>query len=477
MFKVLLMLIAGIFLSIDAFAQQITVKGIVKDTTGEPVIGANVVVKGTTTGTITDFDGNFQLSAKQGDIIVVSFIGYQPQELPVAAQMNVILKDDTEILDEVVVIGYGQVKKNDMTGSVMAIKPDELSKGITTNAQDMLSGKIAGVSVISNDGTPGGGAQIRIRGGSSLTAENDPLIVIDGLAMDNKGVKGLANPLSMVNPNDIESFTVLKDASATAIYGSKGANGVVLITTKRGKAGKIKIDAKVETTYNTRTVTPKFEDGFTYASLMNESRITRNNEAVYKPEELDILRLGLDTDLYPNVDWMDMLLKDGAWSNRINLNMSGGGTTARYFVSASYVKEDGMYNTDESLKDDYNTNAAYHRWNYRLNTDIDITKTTLLKVGVAGFLSKRNSPGLGDGDVWGELFGYNPIKTPVMYSNGYIPAIGSGNKTNPWVAATQTGFNENWTNNIETNISLEQNFDFITKGLKFVGRFGYDSNN
>lgn len=238
MFKVLLMLIAGIFLSIDAFAQQITVKGIVKDTTGEPVIGANVVVKGTTTGTITDFDGNFQLSAKQGDIIVVSFIGYQPQELPVAAQMNVILKDDTEILDEVVVIGYGQVKKNDMTGSVMAIKPDELSKGITTNAQDMLSGKIAGVSVISNDGTPGGGAQIRIRGGSSLNASNDPLIVIDGLAIDNEGIKGMANGLSMVNPADIETLTVLKDASATAIYGSRASNGVIIITTKKGKNGQ-----------------------------------------------------------------------------------------------------------------------------------------------------------------------------------------------------------------------------------------------
>ena len=237
MFKVLLMLIAGIFLSIDAFAQQITVKGIVKDTTGEPVIGANVVVKGTTTGTITDFDGNFQLSAKQGDIIVVSFIGYQPQELPVAAQMNVILKDDTEILDEVVVIGYGQVKKNDMTGSVTAIKPDKLNKGLITNAQDMMTGKIAGVSVISKGGAPGEGATIRIRGGSSLTAENDPLIVIDGLAMDNKGVKGLANPLSMVNPNDIESFTVLKDASATAIYGSRASNGVIIITTKKGQAG------------------------------------------------------------------------------------------------------------------------------------------------------------------------------------------------------------------------------------------------
>ena len=172
-----------------------------------------------------------------------------------------------------------------------------------------------------------------------------------------------------------------------------------------------------------------------------------------------------------------MLLKDGAMSWRANLNMNGGGTTARYFVSASYVKEDGMYNTDKSLKNDYNTNAAYHRWNYRLNTDIDITKTTLLKVGVAGYLSKRNSPGLGDADVWGELFGYNPIKTPIVYSNGYIPAIGTGNKTNPWVAATQTGFNENWTNNIETNVSLEQQLDFITKGLKFVARYGYDSNN
>ena len=180
MLKVLLMLIAGIFLSVGAFAQQITVKGMVKDATGEPVIGANVVVKGTTTGTITDFDGNFQLSARQGDIIVVSFIGYQQKELPAAAQMNVILKDDTEILDEVVVIGYGQVKKNDMTGSVTAIKPDKLNKGLITNAQDMMTGKIAGVSVISKGGAPGEGATIRIRGGSSLTAENDPLIVIDG---------------------------------------------------------------------------------------------------------------------------------------------------------------------------------------------------------------------------------------------------------------------------------------------------------
>ena len=193
--KALLITLVGLFLSIGAFAQQITVKGHVKDATGEPVIGANVLVKGTTNGMITDFDGNFTLNAPKESIISISFVGYQTVEVKAAPSVIVTLQDDSQLLNDVVVIGYGQVKKNDMTGSVMAIKPDELSKGITTNAQDMLSGKIAGVSVISNDGTPGGGAQIRIRGGSSLNASNDPLIVIDGLAIDNEGIKGMANGL------------------------------------------------------------------------------------------------------------------------------------------------------------------------------------------------------------------------------------------------------------------------------------------
>lgn len=197
MSKFLLLWLVGVLLSVQAFAQGITVKGVVKDNTGEPVIGANVLVKNTTNGTITDFDGNFTLNANKGDIVVISFIGYKTQELPAAAMMNVILKDDSEMLDDVVVIGYGSVKKNDAIGSVTAIKPDELSKGITTNAQDMLAGKVAGMSVISNDGTPGGGSQIRIRGGSSLNASNDPLIVIDGLAIDNNGIKGMSNGLSM----------------------------------------------------------------------------------------------------------------------------------------------------------------------------------------------------------------------------------------------------------------------------------------
>ena len=252
MFKVLLTLLVGMFLSVDAFAQQITVKGLVKDGTGEPVIGANVLVKGTTNGTITDFDGNFQLSANQGDIIVVSFIGYASQELPAAANMNIVLKDDTEMLNEVVVVGYGRAKKNDLTGSVTAIKPDALSKGITNNASDMMVGKIAGVDVITSGGAPGAGAQIRVRGGSSLNANNDPLYVIDGLTISGSTATGMTNVLAMINPNDIESFTVLKDASATAIYGSRASNGVIIITTKKGKAGqKPKISYNGDVTLST----------------------------------------------------------------------------------------------------------------------------------------------------------------------------------------------------------------------------------
>lgn len=332
MFKVLLMLIAGIFLSIDAFAQQITVKGIVKDTTGEPVIGANVVVKGTTTGTITDFDGNFQLSAKQGDIIVVSFIGYQPKELPATTQMNVILKDDTEILDEVVVIGYGQVKKNDMTGSVMAIKPDELSKGITTNAQDMLSGKIAGVSVISNDGTPGGGAQIRIRGGSSLNASNDPLIVIDGLAIDNEGIKGMANGLSMVNPADIETLTVLKDASATAIYGSRASNGVILITTKKGSSDKLKITFSTTNSIQTRT---KLADMLSYDQFVNTIR-TQGTTA-----QQSLLGTA-------HTDWNDEIYQN-AFGTDNNLSISGKiAKNWPFRISVGYYNQSGLLRTDNA---------------------------------------------------------------------------------------------------------------------------------
>lgn len=226
-----------LFAGVSAFA-QISVRGTVIDASNdEPIIGASILEIGTTNGTITDFDGNFELQVRSGAKLSISYMGYKTQELDAAPVMNVRMGEDSELLEEVVVVGYGVVKKGDATGSVTAIKPDEMNKGLTTNAQDMLQGKIAGVNVVAADGTPGGAGSITIRGGASLNASNSPLIVIDGLAMDDNGIQGVSNPLSMVNPNDIESFTVLKDASATAIYGSRASNGVILITTKKGSKG------------------------------------------------------------------------------------------------------------------------------------------------------------------------------------------------------------------------------------------------
>ena len=247
----ILALFLGMILSIGAFAQS-NVKGQVKDASGEPIIGASVLVNGTSNGTMTDLDGNFVVNVRPGTMLTISYIGYLRQQVAAVDGMVVILKEDqAQQMNEVVVIGYGVAKKSDLTGSVLAMKPDAKNKGVVVNAQDMMQGKMAGVNIVSKDGTPGGGATIRIRGGSSLNASNDPLIVIDGVAIDNNGVKGLSNLLSIVNPQDIESFNILKDASATAIYGSRGSNGVIIITTKKGRKG-LQISYNGSTTISTK---------------------------------------------------------------------------------------------------------------------------------------------------------------------------------------------------------------------------------
>lgn len=226
----MLALLCGLFLTVGAFAQQITVKGLVKDSTGEPVIGATISDSNGKALAVSDFDGNFEVKANSGETLMVSYIGFVNQQVTAAPSVVVTMQDDAKQLEQVVVIGYGRAKKEDLTGSVTAMKPDDLSKGITNNASDMLVGKIAGVDVQVAAGNPGAGAQIRIRGGASLTASNDPLYVVDGLVIDNNTAKGMSNILAMINPTDIETFTVLKDASATAIYGSRASNGVIIIT-------------------------------------------------------------------------------------------------------------------------------------------------------------------------------------------------------------------------------------------------------
>ena len=455
--------------SMGTWAQNIVVTGVVTDAQKEPLIGVNVAVKDVPgLGAITDINGKYKISIEPYQRLIFSYVGFDKVEVLIKEQrvVNVSMKESAaSSLDEVVITGTGVQKKLTVTGAITTVNVSDLTHTANGNVVNALAGNVAGVLAMQTSGQPGRNtSEFWIRGISTFGASTSALVLVDGFERD----------LDDVNIEDIESFSVLKDASATAIYGSRGANGVVLITTKHGKAGKINIDAKVETSYNTRTITPKFVDGYTYATMMNEARITRNQEPIYQQDELDLLRMGLDPDLYPNVDWTDLLLKDGAMTYRANVNMNGGGSTARYFVSLSYLKEDGMYKTDETLRKDYNTNANANTWNYRLNTDIDITKTTLLKVGVSGSYTKYNEPGL-SGDVWKSLMYQNPISVPVMYSNGYVPAYGTGDRTNPWVLATQTGYKEHWENTIQSNLTLEQKLDFITQGLKFVGRFGFDT--
>ena len=280
----ILALMMGLFLSIGAYA-QITVQGHVKDATGEPVIGATVTVVGTTNTVVTDFDGNFTITAPKGAQLQVSSIGLQSQTVTAAPTLEIQLLDDSQVLENVVVIGYGTVKKSDLTGSVTALRPDAKNKGVVVSAQDMLSGKVAGVSVTSGDGAPGGSATIRIRGGSSLNASNNPLIVIDGIAMDNNSISGVSNPLSLVNPQDIESFNVLKDASATAIYGSRGSNGVIIITTKKGRrnqAPQVSYNGSVTFSKKKKTIDVMNGDEYrTFVSDIFEGNTRRANVMGY----------------------------------------------------------------------------------------------------------------------------------------------------------------------------------------------------
>ena len=436
------------------------------------MIGVNVSIGNIPgLGANTDLNGKYSIKMPPYHKLVFTYIGFEKVEVLVKEQrtVNVTMKEaSAREIDEVVITGTGAQKKLTVTGAITNVDVDVLKANPSGSMANALAGNVPGILAMQTSGKPGSVSEFWIRGISTFGASNSALVLVDGFERS----------LDEINVEDVESFSVLKDASATAIYGSKGANGVVLITTKHGKAGKINISAKAETFYNMLTQVPDFVDGYTYASMANEAKITRNLEPLYKADELEIFRLGLDPDLYPNVNWIDELLRKGSWSTRATLSMNGGGNTARYYVSGSYLDQQGMYKVDKALKD-YNTNANFRRWNYRMNVDIDITKSTLLKVGVSGSLQKANDSGVGSDAIWTALMGYNAIMVPKLYSNGYVPAYGNdnGDRFNPWVQATMTGYRENWKNNIQTNVTLEQKLDFITKGLRFVGRFGYDTEN
>lgn len=343
-FNVFLLLMLGMLISTsDVFAQagNITVRGNVKDNNNEPVISASVVVKGTTNGVMTDLDGNYQIANVPSDgVLVVSFLGYTTAEIPVSGrtQIDVVLAENTALLDEVIVIGYGSVRKEDLSGSVVAIKAEEINKGAVTSPQQMLQGKVSGLFVQPGNGAPGSGSTIRIRSGASLTASNDPLIVIDGIPTSNDAAPGTPNALATINPNDIESFTVLKDASATAIFGSRASNGVIIITTKKGSQSK-----GFNISYNS---TYSFNDPYKKIKTMGAEEY-RNLMPTYYPQGTNMGNTVKNIlDQYPDqaTNWQDAIFKT-AFATDQNISISGKAGLVPFRVSVGYTNEDGTLKT------------------------------------------------------------------------------------------------------------------------------------
>jgi len=437
-------LILGLFLSVGAFA-QIEVKGHVKDATGEDIIGATVRVEGTQTATVSDFDGNFVLKANEGATLVVSYVGYQNATVKAAPTVEVILQDDSQVLENVVVIGYGRAKKNDLTGSVTAMKPDELSKGITNNAADMLVGKVAGVDVITAGGSPGAGAQIRIRGGSSLNASNDPLYVIDGLTIDGNTAKGMTNVLAMINPNDIESFTVLKDASATAIYGSRASNGVIIITTKKGRKG-----SAPRVSYN---------GDFTISTIAKKYdtlNATEYKNLISSIEGLDPTKLGS-----ADTNWQDQIFRT-AFSTDHTVSVSGGIGNIPYRVSGGYNSAQGIVKTSWMHRATGSLNLAPSFFDDHLNLNIS-----------AKYMYEENRYADSGGAI-GSALSIDPTR-PVYTNDETSPFFGGYYQ--PYVSANYSDPTWLYTNNNnapQNPLALLEQKETHARASDFTGNFEVD---
>ena len=392
-----LTLVCGLALSATAFAQQVIVKGHVKDSAGEPIIGAAIRVNGQSGGAVTDIDGNFSIKADKGATVTVSYVGYEQAKVSVSNNMVITLQEDNQSLKEVVVIGYGVAKKSDLTGSVTALKPDSKNKGVVVNAQDLMQGKIAGVNVTGDSGEPGAGTQIRIRGGSSLNASNDPLVVIDGVPMDNNKVNGSANLLSTINPQDIESFNVLKDASATAIYGSRGSNGVIIITTKKGRAGqKPTVSYSGSLTVSSKKKTHDMMDGNEYRAFVKG--IFGVNSDPYK---------ALGT---ANTDWQDLIYRT-AVSHDHNLTVAGSvKDVLPYRVSVGYTGQQGILKT-----------SKYDRYTASVNLNPSLLDNHLtLNLNAKGMYSENQKANT---KAIGAAVDMDPTQDPYSFTSPYHIAL------------------------------------------------------
>lgn len=454
------------------FGQNATVSGVVKDDTGEPVIGAGVLVKGTTSGTITDVEGHFSFRADDlKGTLVVSFVGMETQEIPMKGKgsFNVVLKSSNTLLDEVQVVAYGAQKKITLTGSISSVNTDELLKVPTASIGNMLSGVLSGVSSVQSSGQPGGDdPDVFIRGISTLNATNaKPLYLVDGVERS----------FFQIDPNEIENITILKDASSTAVFGVRGANGVIIVTTKRGKEGKAKINASFSYGIQAPTRMPEFVNSYDYATFLNEAYTNDGKDPKFTPESVEAFRTHSNPILYPDTDWMDLLFKSSAPQTQGNVNISGGTGRVRYFISMGMLNQKGFFKNHDTR---YDANFNYNRYNYRANLDVDFTKTTLVAINLGGRVEKRNFPRSGDdmNQLFRRIYWATPFSGPgivdgkwIKGNSQYLPVGLSDGLGNIY----GRGFGSKATNVVNLDLALTQKLDFITKGLQFKIKIAYNS--
>lgn len=453
--------------------RKFTITGKITDKMSFPVIGATVTIKGTTTATASNVEGMFQLQgAKVGDILTISFIGYVPQDVTInnESELKITLEDAVETIEDIVVIGYGTQKKSSVVASINSIDASQLT-GVQRNIKNALAGQVAGVIAVQRGGEPGNdGSSFWIRGQSSYAGGTNPLVLVDGV------------PRSMddIDVDEIDTFTVLKDAAATAVYGSEGANGVVLITSKRGRVQKTKMTVSAQVTGIQPTRIPELLNSYEYLSLYNEgfwnergNPIAQYNDP-YSADVIEKYYTGIDPDLYPNVNWMDML-SNLTTSQRYTINFRGGNDKARFFVSGAYYNESGIFKSQAS--DSYNSNINLDRFNLRSNVDMSITKSTILSVDLSGQYTMRNAPGNSSDDIFSALTLFPTHLIPKKYSDGTLSdhSMAAIGRYNPYNMLNESGYSKKWAASIQSKVTLKQELDFWTEGLSAQANVSFDA--
>lgn len=448
------------------------VTGKIVDEKGEPLPGVAVIVKASSIGAMTDIDGNFELSVPNNDVtLIFSSLGFMTQELSLSGAsmpLRIMMREDNEILEEVVVVGYGTQKKLSVTSAVSSVKTENIVQSPVANISSALAGRLPGLVTLQYSGEPGAdNANLWIRGQATYNGSTSPLILVDGIERD----------MNDIDPNEIEDVTILKDASATAVYGIRGANGVVLVTTKRGEIDKATVSFSYQHGIQTPTRVPDYLESYDALTLYAEG--LRN----------DGLPVGIYTDdyiakfkdrskpayeyMYPSVDWMDTMLKDASHMDQASLQVRGGGSVARYFVSVSYLNQDGIYNYEDSVEE-YDFQARMQRYNFRSNIDMDLTKDLTMEVNIGAMFKNRNYPGEDASDIFYELKRTRPWDYPLMNPDGSNAGTLT-NQDNPYVDLTQRGYKQMFNSTLNATLGFKLDMPWITEGLSARTRLSFDT--